>query len=221
MDTATPASTPVYVRAADPGIFGTKIPSSVMFSIAVLLFLMPFAELRCKPSATKKEGDLNERITFDISGSMISFNNSGLGLATGKQWRSSLGGGIGSLFGGNSMSSGMGRQKPNMYAIAALSLGVIGLIFCFVNLKGGGFVSVVAGVLSAGALIGLMLDLQKKIKNPVTDMGFTGNEPPEWAIDKLKDMSLSINFTPWFYVAIAALLAAAFFSYKRMSLSKQ
>ena len=30
-------------------------------------------------------------------------------------------------------------------------------------------------------------------------------------------MNISVDFTPWFYVAVVAFLAAAFFCYKRMS----
>jgi hypothetical protein len=41
-------------------------------------------------------------------------------------------------------------------------------------------------------------------------------------LDKIGDSmaNMTMAFTPWYYVAIAAFLAAAFFCYKRMSASK-
>ena len=41
-------------------------------------------------------------------------------------------------------------------------------------------------------------------------------------LDKIGDnmANMTLAFTPWYYVAIAAFLAAAFFCYKRMSASK-
>jgi hypothetical protein len=33
-------------------------------------------------------------------------------------------------------------------------------------------------------------------------------------------MNITVDFTPWFYIAVIAFLAAAFFCYKRMSASK-
>jgi hypothetical protein len=76
------------------------------------------------------------------------------------------------------------------------------------------------GILSAGALIGLMLDLQKKVK---TDSGVTTPKTDGgglFGLDKLNDVKMTIDFTPWFYVAVIAFLAAAFFSYMRMNSKK-
>src|SRR6185436_10271425 len=42
--TTVTTSTPV---SATPGMFGTKIPSSVAFVVAVLLFFMPFIDIKC------------------------------------------------------------------------------------------------------------------------------------------------------------------------------
>ena len=62
---------PTYVSAATPGMFGTKIPSSVAFVVAILLFLLPFSEIRCGGSAL--------------------MNNTGIGFALGKDWKISGG----------------------------------------------------------------------------------------------------------------------------------
>lgn len=47
MDTNQPTSvttsTPV---SAAPGMFGTKMPSSIAFAVGILLFLLPFAAIK-------------------------------------------------------------------------------------------------------------------------------------------------------------------------------
>ncbi len=55
---ATPSST---------GIFGTKIPATAAFLVAILLFLLPFGEVRCNGSAMA--------------------NNTGVGIAMGSEWK--------------------------------------------------------------------------------------------------------------------------------------
>ena len=64
---ATQTSTPVASTAPSPGVFGTKIPSSSAFLLAIVLFLLPFAEIRCNGAAVA--------------------NNTGLGIATGAEWK--------------------------------------------------------------------------------------------------------------------------------------
>src|SRR5690242_10989053 len=50
-----------------PGLFATKIPASAAFVLAVLLFFLPFAEVRCNGNAV--------------------VNNTGLGIAIGSPWK--------------------------------------------------------------------------------------------------------------------------------------
>ena len=188
-----------------PGMFGTKIPSSVAFLVGVLLFLLPFAEIKC--------------------GGNVIAKNTGLGIAIGKEWQSVA---SNNMFGNNNNdendkdkeSDMKKKQDPNYYAIAALGLGILGLLFSFANARSSAGAALVTGILSAGALIGLMLDLQKKVK---ADSGGTipkTNGGDLFGLDKLNDVKMTIDFTPWFYVAVIAFLAAAFFSYMRMTSKK-
>ena len=202
-----PPTTILSAPAPAPGLFGTKIPSSIAFVVAVLLFLLPFAEIKCGGSVIAK--------------------NTGLGIAMGKEWQSvasnnMFGNNNNNMFGNNNNDDKnteegtKKKQDPNMYAIAALGLGVLGLLLSFANARSAAGGALVTGILSAGALIGLMIDLQKKVK---TDMGGnTGNNNGGnmFGLDKLNDVKMTIDFTPWLYVAIVAFLAAAFFSYQRM-----
>ena len=41
----TQATTPVASSTSSTGLLGTKIPSSIAFLLAILLFLLPFAEI--------------------------------------------------------------------------------------------------------------------------------------------------------------------------------
>lgn len=186
-----------------PGMFGTKVPSSVTFLVGILLFLLPFAEIKCGGSVIAK--------------------NTGLGIAMGKEWQSVS---SKSMFGMNDNDNkttdndAKKKQDPNMYAIVALGLGVLGLLLSFTNAKTAIGSAILTGVLSAGALIGLMLDLQKKVKTDMGGNAGNNNDGNMFGLDKLNDVKMTIDFTPWFYIAVIAFLAAAFFSYLRMRTAK-
>jgi hypothetical protein len=184
-------------------MFGTKVPSSVAFLAGILLFLLPFAEIKC--------------------GGTVIAKNTGLGIAIGKEWQSVA---SKNMFGGtdndNKDEGGMKKkQDPNMYAIVGLGLGVLGLLLSFANARAAAGSAILTGVLSAGALIGLMLDLQKKVKTDTGgNVGNNNDGGNMFGLDKLNDVKMTIGFTPWFYIAIVAFLAAAFFSYWRMRTTK-
>jgi hypothetical protein len=211
MDTNQPttSTTTTYVAPPPkPGMFGTKIPSSVAFVVGLLLFLLPFAEIRCAGTklATK----------------------SGLDFALDNKWKP-LGGG---LMGKNetadqSFSSGKEQKGNTQYLIiGAFGLGLIGLFLSLAGGKSGGVGGIVTGVLGAGALIGFMLDLKKNVSNSLREQAL--DKAKEGAdnlgLDKLGngmgDMTPTLAFSPWFYIAVVAFLAAAFFCYKRMQSSK-
>ncbi|MEI9808482.1 MAG: hypothetical protein WDO16_11780 [Bacteroidota bacterium] len=202
----TVSPTPSY-PPANKGIFGTKIPSSVCFVIGVLLFTMPFAELKCNPPE-EKGGSL-----FNLGNMSMSFTNTGFGLAVGSDWKMNMPG-MGGLFGDkktDDWKKDIKPQEPNTYAIVALLLAILGLGLSFVNARPGAAVNILTGVLSSAALIGLMIDLKTKSKDIISDIQKTGNN-----FDAGEYTNLTLSFTPWFYVSVIAFLAAAFFSYKRM-----
>jgi hypothetical protein len=187
-----PASSAPNIPPPPPGVFGTKIPSGVTFAICVLLFFLPFAEVKC-------------------NGSLFA-NNSGFGIASGKEWKTNRG-----MFGNDLGDSRTENQKndPNVYAIIALTLGVIGLGLSLTNAKAAIGGAVISGVLSAGALVGLIFDLKKQVKGsiPVKTGGELGN--------RINDIKVTVEFTPWFYIAIIGFLTAAFFCYQRMRTMKK
>lgn len=194
---------PPSTSVAQPGIFGTKIPSSVAFGVGILLFFMPFLDIRCN--------------------SVILQKVSGVQLATGFQIKSpgsdnALVGGFENMNDSDTKATTKGEKKePNMLALAALVLGVIGLIFSLLNAKTGVTGGIITGVLAAVALIATMIDVKSKVKAEMPGLRNRPRGDNASEFDKLGDgIYIAVDFTPWFYIAVIAFLAAAFFCYKRM-----
>ncbi len=179
------------------------IPSSVAFAVGILLFLLPFSEIKCNQT--------------------VFANKSGLGFALGSDWKTE------SNLGGDETSKDVTTKtnsekegNAQYFAIAALGLGVLGLLLSFANAKAGGSAGIITGGLSAGALIGVMIEVKKwfnaGLAKEAADKAKEGTDT--LGLDKLGNTissAFQLNFTPWFYVAIIAFLAAAVFSYLRMS----
>jgi hypothetical protein len=118
------------------------------------------------------------------------------------------------------------KKDPNLYAMIALGLGVLGLLLSLTNARAAVGGAAVIGVAAAGAMIGLMLDVKKKVKMDMPDLtDKTPDNDVGDALDKIggemKDVAdkinITVDFTPWFYIAIVAFLAAAFFCYRRLT----
>jgi amino acid transporter len=181
METTTTAST------SSPRKFSS---SSVSFLVGILLFLLPFVEIRCndQPFAS----------------------NTGIGLAFGTDYKTT--GQIKSLenpFGKNSSEeekAATEKQKGKMYvpALIALILGAIGLILSLSNAKQNK-ASIFIGSLAAICLIVLMIQIQMDIK-----------DTPKTGEDNFADnIKVTAAFTAWYYLSLISFIAAAFFSYNR------
>jgi hypothetical protein len=213
MDTNPPASSattiaPAPVSAA-PGMFGTKTPSAVAFIVGILLFFLPFTEMRCGGSAF--------------------MNQTGKGFILNENWKpTGTAGMLGkdSMKESNSKVNGEKTGNSQILAIAAAGLALLGFLLSFANAKTGGSAGIVAGILSAGALIALMFDLKKWFNDSLAKeaMNKTKEGADNMGLDKIGntmgDIKPTLAFTPWFYIAVIAFLAAAFFCYKRMQSSK-
>lgn len=183
-----PTNTPTSATTPPTGIFGTKIPSSVAFVLAVLLFLLPFAEIRCNGSAVA--------------------NNTGLGIATGAEWKEVVSKSIfGNDFRNDSSTNEnkMQKQDPNIFAIAALALGLIGALIAFLSPKGGGKFNLFVGALAAVSLIAMLIDLRSKAKS---DNSIRSSE-----LNFNAGMSLTVDGTGWFYFTIILFILGGVFSY--------
>lgn len=217
MDTNQPVSpvpsspAPALPVAASTGMFGTKIPSSVAFIVAVLLFFMPFIDIKCNNMSLQTVTGIQLATGFKMKNS--SSDNSFLDdLKTDKADETIT-----------KTTTKTDKKEPNLYAMVALGLGILGLLLSFTNAKAAIGGAMVTGIASTGAMIGMMLDIKKKVK---LDIPSTGGDKSEGDLTKglenfgkdlTEKMNISVDFTPWFYVAVVAFLAAAFFCYKRMT----
>ncbi len=213
MDTATTPIPPAIPAAPKPGLLGTSLPSSVATIAALLLFLLPFAELRCK--STSDKNDLGG-LSFNGSSGTI-FTNTGLGLAIGSQWKANLGA-FGPFADKNDMPADR-KQGPNTFALVALILAAAAAAFTFIRQKTGIVLTLVAALGSAAALIGLFFDLRSQVLK--TPSGSSGNESgaDPLNLDQYKDVGLEIAFTPWFFACVILLLATVWLSFRRNKLS--
>ena len=207
MDTNQPtypgSTTTTITHTPPPGMFGTKMPSTIAFLVGILLFLLPFSEIRC-------------------GGTKI-MTKSGLDYAMGNDWKTVAGGlGTGDLQ-DKSMDAGK-EQKGNTqyFIIAALGLAVIGLLLSFGNARAGGAGGMLTGLLAAGALIAFMIDLKSNFANSLRDQALdkATEGADNMGYDKISntmgDIKPTLAFTPWFYIAIVAFVAAAIFCLMRM-----
>jgi|SRR5687768_9006771 len=163
---------------------------SAAFLGGILLFIMPFVNIKCGDVTVKEVKGYELATGFSIDE---------------KNPKSPFG----SLDNTQATDTGTKKNEPNTYALVALGLGVIGFIVSLLA-KGRSPLAAFIGICTAAALIGLMIDVKKKIKLEVpadtnNDSGFNMN---------FNDVKISADFTPWFYIAVAAFLIAAYFSWQ-------
>jgi hypothetical protein len=210
MDTNQPTDKIVLVAPSSTGVFGTKIPSTVAFIVAVLLFFMPFIDIKCNNMSLQQVSGFQLATGFKMK------NNSSDNSILNDMKTDGVDKTI------TKTTTKSDNKDPNMYALIGLGLGVLGLILSFTNAKaaiGGAMIMAVGG---AAALVGLMIDIKNKIK---MDMPDTKSKSGEETLDKLgqqmtDNIRLSVDFTPWFFISIVAFLVAAVFCFQRMRLSK-
>ena len=116
--------------------------------------------------------------------------------------------------------------NARIFAIAALGLGILGLLLSLANAGTAGTAGLITGILSAGSLIGLMIDMKKTFNNLLAKDALkkTGEEMDNAGLQRIGDSmnnAVILNFTPWFYLSLIAFLVAAFFCYRRLQLSKR
>lgn len=167
---------------------------TVAFAVGVLMFLLPFAEIKCNKVSLAR--------------------NSGIGIAIGSEWRLSTYSSGSKFFSdsvfknskspANSLSDG-----PNIFAIAALAAGLTGLLFCFSFSKSRSLICMSAGILAAVMLIALMIQLRYSMNSGLKDGGTKEDI-------KGIDMSsiISVSFTAWYYLSFLSFSIAAFLALK-------
>ena len=176
-------STPTTKRSS----FGL---GSISFLVGILLFLLPFVNIKCGDMTVKevKGYELATGFSVDDNKTKTPFGS----------------------FDSNQPATTKSEKKdPNTYALVALGLGVLGFVVSLMA-KGRSPLAAFIGVLTAAALIGLMIDVKKQLKLEVPG---NSNDPNDLNFN-FSDVKITAEFTPWFYIAVIAFLLAAFFSWQ-------
>lgn len=184
-----PATVPAAVSST--GVFGTKIPATAAFLVGVLLFLLPFAEIKCNGTALA--------------------NNTGVGIALGSDWKvAAVNDNIfGKNFGDNTATeSKFQKQEKNIFALAAIILGILGVVIAFLLPAGGGKLNLGIGILSAVSLIAMLIDLRSDAKSD--------NSLKSSDIDFNTGGTITVEGTGWFYLSIILFILGGIFSYLRV-----
>jgi hypothetical protein len=161
---------------------------SVSFLVGILLFLLPFVEIKCNGQ------------TFAT--------NTGVGLALGTDYKTTAQTKpLENPFGNESEKKVTEKQQGKMYIFALIALisGIVGLILSFTN-TGKNKALVFIGSAAAICLIVLMIQIQMDIKDKPVGSGddTLGN-----------NLKVTAEFTAWYYLSVLSFIVAAALSYKR------
>jgi hypothetical protein len=192
--------------AAQPGIFNTKIPSTVAFGIGILLFFMPFVDIKCNSMTLQKVTGVQLATGFEVKG-------------PGSD--DSLEGDLNKMGNDEIEVNKEGETNdPNVFALVALGLGIIGLVLSLLDNKGAATIAVITGALATAALIGAMIDIKRKVRLDIPEITNKARNTGGLGRFSDKDVFISIDFTAWFYIAILAFIAATWLCYRRLQTIK-
>ena len=183
---ATAVSAPVKRSSFTPG--------SISFLAGVLLFLLPFVNIKCGDTTIREVRGFELATGFKVEDKKTNqnlFGNMGMDQTT--------------------TTSKSEKRDPDLFALAALGLGIIGFIIAFLA-KGRSVIAAFVGLLASVALIALMIEIKGDSKLNTTPKG---NNNMDGLNSNLGSDIIRTEFTPWFYFTIIIFLAAAFFCWQK------
>ncbi len=191
------------------GIFGTRIPSVISFIIGIGLFFLPFIDFLCNNTSIQQVSGFQLATGFKMN------NNSSDNPYLNKIKTPGIDQNI------TEAATKTEKNKPNIYALVGLCLAAAGTLLCFINRRATLASAGVAGLGAAGSLIGLMIDVKRKVPG---DIPAGGDSQDNWLgrtvhhiTNSISDnMSLTIETAPWFYACILFLLLAGVFCFLRL-----
>jgi len=193
-------STILYTDKDSSNFFRKKYTTTVAFSIGLLLFFLPFVQLNCA--------------SYTIA------ENTGIGLVTGSSWKiGSLGTTESILKQFSELKGNSDRQKiktePDWFLVLAIAFAVTGIVVSIISGKTRPLITMSPGILAALMLVAGMIYLNILVKSQI----------PASNKDDSLGMNFSgvikIKFTIWYYISLAAFIAAAFFGYKHHTIEMQ
>ena len=182
------------MQTAEDNFFRKKHTTSVAYLVGLLLFFLPFVQIKCND--------------------MPFAENTGMGLAFGTDYK--VTNGLNSLqggFGNGDRDEAPTKEIGKMYVLALLAfvLGVAGLGISLSNMRSGPSINLVIGILAALCMIILMFQISADVKGETNK--------PDRVSDFTDSVKVTVNYTFWFYLSVCSFLAAAFFSYKHKQLA--
>jgi hypothetical protein len=190
METIGTQESTLQASTAPRGMFGGNIASAVAFLVGILLFLLPFAEVRC-------------------NGTVLA-NNTGLGIAMGSDWKELVTKNMLGVSDGTETTEKREYTRshdPNVFAIIALALGVIGLLLAILVVARKSNINFYIGLLAAAALVAMLIDLRSKAKS---DTSLKSSD-----VDLNVTMKITVDGTAAYYIAVIVFIAAAILSLQR------
>ncbi len=158
------------------------------FAVALLLFLLPFIQVKC--------------------GSTTLAENTGIGLATGAQWK------IATDWGKNPFTKELNeampkdkndlKTKPNIFAIIAITVGVLGLLFSLLKNPLRAVVCMSAGILGTIMLIAMLIQLKIMMRSA------SGKGEFEAGIGTI----IKVQFTIWYFLSLFCYASAGYLGYR-------
>ncbi|MGZ3956442.1 MAG: hypothetical protein ACXVBT_01055 [Flavisolibacter sp.] len=171
--------------------FQKKHTTSVAFLVGLLLFFLPFVQVKCN--------------------NMPFAQNTGLGLAFGMDYKvtgqaRTLQDQVGGEKEGNTSKE---KGKMDVLALAALVLGLTGLFVSLSNQPIRSTLSLVLGPLAALCLVIVMIQIRQEVKSQVST--------PEDGNGVSHSLKVTADFTLWYYLSVCSFLGAGFLGYRQGS----
>lgn len=171
--------------------FRKRHTNTVSFIVGILLFLLPFAELKC--------------------GEVTLLRNTGVGLATGTPWKTSMGTGSNEYMEKFKNPTDKSAKEilsggVDFFAILALVFALVGVAICFSFHRMRSMAALSTGILAALMLIALLVQYKIAVNSALNN----SNELKDFDLGKM----LKLKFTFWYFLSLASFIAAAFFSYR-------
>jgi hypothetical protein len=184
---------PLDTNSDNTAFFRKRYNPTIALAVGILLFLLPFATIKC--------------------GNVTVGQNTGIGLATGADWKVSFMGMDNNLLKDLGNKTEPGKEKEinsgvNWYVLLALVFAACGLVFTIANWKMKALAAMCAASLGAVMLVAAFIHLKLYMRSQIP----TGNEAD--SLNMNMSGLIKVQFTPWYFLAFAAFVAAAFFSFK-------
>lgn len=179
-------------------VYKSPYATTITYALGLLLFLLPFFDIKCNAITMAQLSGINmatgskPSVSRDLE--KLGNNFGGKGFDENKDVAKTKSGGDGHLF---------------ITALAALLLGVAGLLFSLLNKGRNARSTMMIGLLGVVALLASWIEIGAYVKaNAKTDANDTGG-------DFAGMVAISANPTFWFFLCLLCFAASAFIGYKQ------